>query len=282
MGLAEMFLDGVLPPVAVATPALLYVWRPWRREACAGSDWAGIVAIGAAPIAAAIALEGQLPWPPVTGGQWLSLSLLAAVVFAIAAERFRLGSIAWHAGAVLLLLVVPALVLRRLIENSWQGSEIIWQLGVAGALIATLTYSLPALWSRRPGSTMPIALTLVASAAGFVLLGASSAKLGQLAGALAAGLGVCAACAIGNRSFCLGRGAALVFALAFVGLLLSGYHFAELSILVGLLVWMAPLSLWAAEIPALRSKPIVALLPCLLLLGLAGYLGAPVADPYGY
>ncbi|MHC5063772.1 MAG: hypothetical protein ACYTG5_07345 [Planctomycetota bacterium] len=280
MGLVEIFLDGVLPPLVIAAPPLALAWKPWRRDAGKGGDWALILALAAAPIAASISLEGLPPLLPVKGTQWLWLCLVVAAVYGIVDDRRRMTH--WYLGSLLLLILTPVLILQRLMSNSWEVSESIEHAGLASILLLVPVLYLPRILSQRPGPLAPIALTLIASTAGFVLFGGGSAVFGQLAGALAAALGLSAAVAFRNPAFALGRGALLVFSMALVGLLLCGHHFSELDRRVGLLVWAAPLSLVTFILPVFRKRPILALLPCLLILGLAGYLGAPVPDPYGY
>ncbi len=280
MGLVELFLDGVLPPLVIAAPPLALAWKPWRRDAGPGRDWGMILALAAAPIAASVSLEGLPPLIPVKGTQWLWICLLAAALYAIVDERRRLTH--YYLGSLPLLLLTPLLIFQRLMENSWDWTDSLNHLGVASLLLLVPVLYLPRIMSQGPGPLLPIALTLVASTAGFVLFGGGSAVFGQLAGALAAALGLSVVVAFRKPEFVFGRGSLLVFSMALVGLLLCGHHFSDLDRTVGLLIWAAPLSLATFILPVFHKRPILALIPCVLVLALAAYLGAPVPDPYGY
>jgi len=148
-----------------------------------------------------------------------------------------------------------ALLTRSLVQYQWSAAARIgWLAGLAvgGLLFWTV---LDLLAKRSTGAAWPLALGVVAVGSSVVLLYAGSLKLAQLAGALAACLGVATLIGWWRPLLSLARGAVPVVAVLLSGLWLAGYFYAEaLASSVGLLA-LAPLAVCFTATEAWQRLP---------------------------
>jgi hypothetical protein len=124
--------------------------------------------------------------------------------------------------------------------------ESVAKVALGSALSIALWAATRPLLARRPGLLVPIGYCAAFGADGWLLLGAGSAFLGQLAGACSAALGTAAAIAWLRRGAAFDAELSLPLALAHGGLLLAGHEFADLGTAAALAALAAPALLWLA------------------------------------
>lgn len=276
-------LLGALVPGALAGAAFLLGGRPpWRLNAF---GLAGAYVIGHGLVA------GWPPIPPRETTHWIPiLALLGAVAGLTLTMR---PSSALHRLWAALLVVATSLWLtaRPLYAHSWgTGEAVAWSAGLGLAWLIWWTVFTPCA-SRSGGPWAPAALACVAAVSAGACVFAGTAKLGQLCGVLAAGLGAAAAVSLVRKDFRLGAAAAPVVAVLLPVLWLNAYFYAEdlpTSSLV--LLALASLGPRMLELPAWQRSPVrkvaaLALgtaLPALLALFLAWRVWAESAEDSYY
>lgn len=242
-----------LVPAAVAAVLLALVFRVWRRGSAAGGAHGSIpVALAAAFCSGAVLLYGWPTVPPVAATDWLFLLLVGVAALAAVDASWRAPTaVRWLVGLAVSL-AVPRLLFQQMLTHTWTGADgWIWT-GSLGVALFVVWTGLETLASRVPGPFLPLALTLVASTAALALLTSGSALLGQLAGALAAGLGALFLLTLLRRDLAIARGGVAVPAVALGGLVGIGYFYAELPWTAALLLLGAPLLGWLGELRPLR------------------------------
>lgn len=280
----NLLLPGVvLPSVAAAVVFLLTVWLGQRRsEREPGSG----PAVAAAFLSAFVAMTGWPRWPPVGSSQKLFYLVALAAIAGLVTARLRRRWQAWLVrGAFTAFLLV--LLLEAPIENTWSRAQaFLWLAGlfVAGmAFVGAWSVSLGHAGKPGPakdGGLWSAAVRLALVGGGAVILGLSeSARLAQLAGAVACGALVVEVLARLLRRRPWQPYDALTLSAAFFGLLVIGYFYAALKPLPAILLLIAVLLL---ALPA-RSKwaRLAPLLPLAIALGLviAAAMSKP-EDPY--
>ncbi len=188
---------------------------------------------------------GEIPAVRV-GHRWL---VPVAAVAGLADALFR-----WPTPLRLLGAAALAAVCGRALVGDWVDHAWAWR-GVTAAVIAVVAVSVNAAAERRPGAAMPLSLCVAALGASVVLIGSGSAKLAQLAGALAACLGVAVALAWWRPTVSLSRGAVAVVAVLLPGLVLGGYFssYSEIPQWVYVLAAVAPACTWPAAMIRLEG-----------------------------
>lgn len=272
----ELALSGILPPLLLAGVLIGYDPRRLTGLGLALGVFGALFALTAYTIP---------PFPAVSGDEWLCWALIACGLVALTDD----APLATHSVVMLgaLLLLGSS---RALLDNlwpRWETGEAVLHTVVVAGLAGLHWANIGALSRRQPGAFLPGELAACAGAGALVLALGGSAKLGQLLGALAVGLAVFAGWALRDRQLRLGRGAGLVAAFGFVGLLAAGHYFAEPSRAALALVGGAPFLLWLGHAPPLKERgpwlrrglPLLLLLP---VLGLAAWLAAGAAPDYGY
>lgn len=282
----QLLLLGVAPPVAVATPLLLFAWRPWRRDPAVvdGPAWCAPFALVLGFTAAFAALLGWGFLTPARNMEWLPYAGLAAATVGLVARPAR------PAPVVALVLAAAWSVIAILWRNRWDGGvEGLRHLGIAALALLVLTAGFFPLASRSRGPILPLALTLVFATAGYVLFGAAhSSSLGQLSGAMVAGLGVCTGLAIWNRNFTLGPSGSLVAATLLGTLLLNGIYANygyDMPVVPCALVALGAVLSGVEHIPALheRSLPVrgtATLAAVAIPLAIAAWMSFQIASEY--
>jgi hypothetical protein len=268
-------LLGVVPPVLISLTVLLAVWRPWSgsppslRWASVGSAFALALAYAVTESLVARHWPG---FPPADRHRWLPyLGLAAAVGVALDGPMGRRWSASW-------VVVTGAFALLRWGQLSSKDSFIagaLWVLlsaGVAGGLIGD---------ANRVGRCGPrFALTWLVAATGAaaVFVQSSEAFFAQMAGVLAAVMGVFAVLAFWRPRLELMPGVAPVFAALHVGLVLCIFTTVESKVLL-LLAGLSPA--FAGTPLAARLPPWVTTVLCVLI---AGALGAAAVwqSPNGF
>jgi hypothetical protein len=248
----------------------------------------GSIAAGAGFLAGFAGILGLPGFPPHDSTQGLFYGIAvssaagAGLVFATAMWAWLMRAVA--AAAVL------AFAARAPIVNLWSIAESAFWLTafVAGTLAAW--GAVEAHSRRAPGLSPAIQLFLIATAAAVVLVTSGSAKLGQLAGALAAcaaGLGVYS---LRRREIGPIRGALAVFVIGAAALSLQGRFLAEAPTLSVVFLLLAALCGWASEFPPLRKRSgtiatasvLCATLTCSAAAILVSLWNASQTPDYGY
>ena len=215
----------------------------WGKERARGAlaPWA----LGLAYIAGHFLIAGLAKFPPTDTTNWLPYFALAAAILGTAcfgfegSERGRFP--AW--ARLFLFAVIFAGALRLLLKPKFQygwspGEGWIWVAGLTSGLVL-LSLILDVL-ARRSETALEIpAVLLVISGGTFgALMLSGSMLLGQFASVLAAA--VFGSLLLAVRKVPLGRGVAPVFCLILGALLVSGYFFASLPAVSGVLLAFAP------------------------------------------
>jgi hypothetical protein len=285
-----MRLTFALALYGVALPALAaagwYVVTRARLRA-GGAAWVAALALLSAYVVGHVGLLGRPPFPPREAAHWtLWVACVAgALSLAEAASPPRLeGALRWALRAAVAAGGLYGM-LAVLIEHSWGP----WAgaLGVAGSTGAALVgwAALERSFVARPGhpATPWWALSSIAAGAALALALTGSLSLGQLAGALAAGLGVTAAAALILRSprFVPAAGPVPVWILT--GLLTAGVCFSSLPWSSALLLALAPATLLVIPpAPGSRSRELWRAAGILLPVGAAVLVAASSASSYEY
>lgn len=250
----KILFASVVAPAVFAGAAVALAWRPWRRSfEPAPADWGGPAAMWAGYAAGVTGLVGWPPFPPREATQWLLYAALAAACWSFL-RRFRPHGPAVEVAFRLVLGVGLAFsMLRPLITHRWGPGAGTLRALAAGALGAGVWSGVEEAGRRRPGPAVPIALLVAAGGLGGVLALSGSVLLGQLAGVVAAALGVVTIAAWWRPSASLAGGAGVVV-LIHGGLTLAGLVYADVPPLAAGLALLAPLGALAAMLPAASGK----------------------------
>jgi hypothetical protein len=119
---------------------------------------------------------------------------------------------------------------------------------------------------RRRGGALPLLLSAAVGSGAIALVAAHTQALGQILGGVAIALVIVAILGFWYREMTLARGGMLAIALTFLGLLLCGHLYADMTPRDALILAAAPLTLWIGEIPGLRRRPGVKFLVCAVAL----------------
>ncbi|HSR66714.1 MAG TPA: hypothetical protein VLU25_02140 [Acidobacteriota bacterium] len=279
----------IVVPIAV-TAACVLVFRALADDRQAGLRRGAALGLG---LAFAVGHWIILDWPsfpPIDSTRWLAYLALAAALLGLVEGGPKLPSWA-HWGLRLILAVGTVwLIGKPIFLNSMQGLQIV--LAVVGFSLGLLVLwtEIDQLAARVAGVSVPLALTVLATATSFGLVVSHTASLGQLTGALAAGLGVLAALALLFPELKMNRGSSGVVANLLAGLWVSGYFYASLPLYTVLLLWLSPSALWLAEAGPLRNlgpfaKAVLRVLLIAIPAGAAVYLAYQAnatPDDYAY
>jgi hypothetical protein len=193
-------------------------------------------------------------WPPVN-----ALDRFLTIVLPVAAAVELVGG--WRAESTrwrvvvrccLALFCVRMLLLRSVYVTA-DGPQLSLPLACSPALLVVVQLLSIKLWIRTRHSTVPLTMAAAVLTAGLLVLMAGYVKGGTAAlpwaAALAGASG--AAMARGNRDEL--QGVTALAAVALFGISFIGRFFGGLSTLTALLLLMAPLLGWLAELPRLRG-----------------------------
>ena len=182
------------------------------------------------------------------------LALLAAGVGAVEALTKARPKLTWGlrgamGGLLLAALLPPAL------EYRFTGAEtVLWPVGLLAACLL-FSWVLDHLSRTTRGVNLPLLLVLLISAAAAALTMTYSAMLGQLAGALAAGVGAMGLAALLLPGRLVWPGATAVTATVFSGLLICGHLYSSLPVQSAVGLWLAPFLSALASVGPLRRAP---------------------------
>ncbi len=288
---------GVAGPLLVGGAILLAAWRPGRAAAPSGRpSWAGALAVGLAFCAGHVAILGWPTLPPITGGWWnhpvdkwmLSLAVLAALLASVAGLFKRAGK--WIALPVAALVV--AVLLSPMVKHTWTGGlAAAWLVGLSLALVL-MRYGWAATAESMPGPAPILAIIVATTGLSICLILCANASGAQLAGSLAAALGVIWVAALWKREISLQPGGVTVAAAIFGGLAIIGmfYAYPTMPRTAAALLAAAPCGLWVRRISGLarmgRAAGLGAGFAAVLLavggaVAITAVVTAPADDGYG-
>jgi hypothetical protein len=250
-------------PTVLAALAMLTT-RPWRgrraeAERRTGGGWAAAIAIAGGFAVAFIGLfltpNGKFmspQFPPGSGEQWVLLLTIPIVLIALM-QAFVKSKWSGIAGSVALLLVTPYLVRRS--QHAYVDPREFWTWTIGAALVmAAWWLAMEPLARRVRGASVPALLGIWAGVCALAIIDAGVQSLGMVTGSIAITSFVVAAAAWWSRGAPLARGGMLALALLVPAMLLCAYFFAELKIRDLALLVIAPLAMWAGELPALGAS----------------------------
>ncbi|MEY2562782.1 MAG: hypothetical protein QOH88_975 [Verrucomicrobiota bacterium] len=210
----------------------------WGKERARGVLAPG--AIGLAYVAGHFWIAGWAKFPPADTTNWLPYFALAAAI--VGAACSRIASLPGWA-RLLLFALLSAGALRILLKPKFQygwspGEGWLWVTGLTGALVLLLL--ILDVLARRSEIAFEVPLFLLVISAGTfgALMLSGSMLLGQFASVLAAA--VFGSLLFAARKVELGGGVGPVFCLLLGALLVSGYFFASLPAVSGVLLGFAP------------------------------------------
>ena len=205
--------------------------------------------MGLAFVPAFLAVDHWPGLPPIEAWHWIAWLVPVAAVAGVADCLVRWPTPLRLLGVATLAAVCGRLLVFDALDHAWP-----WR-GVTAAVIAVVAVSVNAAAERRPGAAVPLCLCVAAAGASVVLLGSANAKLAQLAGALAACMGVVVVLAWWRPAASLSRGGTAVVSVLLPGLVLSGYFMSGSDIRpwVYVLAAIAPAFTWPAALIRLEG-----------------------------
>ena len=240
---------GLAAAAGAALIVLLAAWRPWRRVDATrprAGAWGGVVACTLAWITGYLMVNHRPPPVPVEQGwQWLFFVCLAAGTIGLCGAL--LGNRPWISVPVF------AIAAATMIPLPLPTAATI--AGVAGLAVLT-----ELLQRRRPGPVNGLALTIALAGAAAVVMFSGNEKLFRLLAGLAVAVALVSALGMRRPAICPGPGTSTLIVALLVGTVLSArfYSYSDISLWSYLLVCLAPLGLWAGEIPPLRrAHPVI-------------------------
>lgn len=281
---AELLLRSVFLPGLIAcgmsalAAAILFVRRsePQRAEHADAFTWRDRVGrmllglgFGVAFVIAFIVTEGWVDWPPHSRWQWLLLMGAWGGIVGVVAGAFR--GRWWCTALTSIALAVPvAWMLKPLPDNEY---PLLWRIGL-GLSVAALFLSLHGQGQHRRGGWMPLALMIVFAAGSIVMIESRFAKLGLITAAMSASCGGALVIGLFAQRMVFSPGPAAVLAATLPTLATLGWFYNEGNVAFAafLLLAVAPLALWLAELPTINRRSFY--LRVLVWLGLVVILAA--------
>lgn len=236
-------------------------------------------------------LKQRPEWPHVLragnndGTQWWLWGLVAAgALSACERKHARRSGFAIPLGCALLGALCWTMLTN--LRSGWDAKTGVAQIGAATAALCVLLVVFRTTLAEAAPRRHTLLWTLcLAFDAGVLALG-GSALLGQLAGALAAGLGTAAALQFLRKEPVLVPALGVCLAAGHGGVLLAGFHFTEPPLVALGLATLAPCLLGIGALPGLRSRPLLAnlvLVPAVLASGaVAVWLAYAARSGSGY
>jgi hypothetical protein len=174
--------------------------------------------------------------------------------------------------------------------SNWSVSQVWTALGVGALLLAVVWILLARLLRRRPGISVPLALSQTCLAAGMTVMLSGYTDGGALGLPLAAAVAAAVIAARLLEKMPATEGAVGFGLVGLFGILMMGRFFGDLSTGRALALFVAPLLCWVSELPPLRARKawvvgIVRLalvaIPLAIVLGLAKHeFDRDMAEPY--
>jgi len=267
----KQFVWTVAMPLGIAIVCMIIAWRPWQREGRESirGFWGGPLAIGLGYLVGHVAINQWPNWPPAQPTDFLFLIAVAAIVVGLLESARMPLAVRW-ALRLLLCLSVSWFMLSKGFRDGRPALLVAaWTAGQTLSIFLIWTL-LERLAQRRAGPSIPLVLSLlIAVASVFFLKAASSAKLAQLAGVLAAALGGASLIAMIVPRVSVARGMLAVVVPLYGALILYVWQYPQ-PLGTPIILALAPLLLWAAEwresITAVIGRVLLAMVPAFIAL----------------
>ncbi len=241
----EVLIWGIGLPAVCCAALLLVVLRPWQGAAGGAAGWAPANALAAGFVVSyLIVRDWEIEVPPKLPWEWMAyLVVLAAIVIGYGVSVGGRSKSAWT-GWIFASGLCAYLIVGTRVDQFWA-----WRIVTAAMMVASMS-ALDRLQAQSNRSVFPFSMGLAAVAAGLVLMEARMYLLAQLAGALAACLGVITVMRWFHPSVTLGSGGVLVVGLLLPGLAMSSYFAGgKIPVWCFVLVALAPAAAWLTELP---------------------------------
>ncbi|MEA2734438.1 MAG: hypothetical protein QOE14_889, partial [Humisphaera sp.] len=229
--------------------------------------WGPALAIAGGFAVAFVALAGRPTFPPNAVEGWLVyMGGVAALVGALATLKNKprwlvpLLSVA--------VLAATAWLLARPLALRFTRAETWTMTGVLAAMMIVWWLAIDRLSARVRGPAIPVLLTIYAGATIPILVNAHSQTFGQFAAASAAALAGIAIMSFWFRDLSLARGGVLALTIVLLGVVACAHFYLNLSLRDAVLVFVAPIGLWAGEIVPTRSKAVRFAVAAVVMLGI--------------
>ena len=245
----EVLVWGIGLPALCCAAILLVVLRPWQGAAGGAAGWAAANALAAGFVVSYLVVrDWEIDLPPKRPWEWLAyLVVLVAIVLGYGLSAGGRGKSAWT-GWIFASGLCAYLIVGTRVDQFWA-----WRIVTAAMMVASMS-SLDRLREQSNSGLFPFSIGLVAVAACLVLLEGRQDTLAQMAGALAACLGVIAIMGWWQSSITLGGGGVLVVGMLLPGLAMSGYFAGtKLPAWCFILAALAPAAYWITELPGAPS-----------------------------
>ena len=242
---SEVLIWGIGVPALLCAAILMAVLRPWQGAAGGTAGWAAANALAAGFVVSyLIVRDWEVEVPPKAPWEWLAyLVVLAAIVLGYGVSVGGRSKSAWT-GWIFVSGLCAYLIVGTRVDQFWA-----WRIVTAAMMVASMS-SLDRLREQANSGLFPFSIGLVALAACLVLMEGRQDTLAQMAGALAACLGVIAIMGWWQSSVTLGSGGVLVVGMLLPGLAMSGYFAGtRLPAWCFVLTALAPAAYWLTEIP---------------------------------
>jgi hypothetical protein len=265
----------ILLPAAVVAGVLLLVSQVSRFSSLRRAGAA--LALGAGAATGILLFLGRLPEAPglfILPMEWPFHIALGGTVIGVVLSSSHVGLPVRTLVMLLASAGVAALVLHTQTET---GNEEVAIVALAGGAVWFL---LDRLAERRPGPTVPFAMSLTGLFAAEALYHGGSNEIAQMIGALAAAGGAAVLVGLLWPRLSLARGGVAVYSVLTIGCLAIGNFRAGLPDESALLVLAAPLAAWAGELPFFRRRS-ATLRVVVLLVAVSALAFAAVAHSFG-
>jgi hypothetical protein len=245
----EVLIWGIGLPAVCCAALLLVVLRPWQGAPGGAAGWAAANALAAGFVVSYLVIrDWEIDLPPKRPWEWLAyLVVLIAIVLGYGLSVGGRGKSAWT-GWIFASGLCAYLIVGTRVDQFWA-----WRIVTAAMMVASMS-GLDRLREQTDNGVFPLSIGLAAVGACLVLMESRNEALAQMAGALAACLGVIAIMSWWQSSITLGAGGVLVVGMLLPGLAMSGYFAgAKLPVWCFLLAALAPAAFWLTEVPGAPS-----------------------------
>jgi len=195
----EVLIWGIGLPAVCCAALLLVVLRPWQGAAGGAAGWAAANALAAGFVVSYLVVrDWEIDLPPKRSWEWLAyLVVLVAIVLGYGLSVGGRGKSAWT-GWIFASGLCAYLIVGTRVDQFWA-----WRIVTAAMMVASMS-GLDRLREQTNNGVFPFSIGLTAVAACLVLMEARNEALAQMAGALAACLGVIAVMGWWQSSVTLG------------------------------------------------------------------------------
>jgi hypothetical protein len=262
---SRAILWAMLFPAVIAVLAIVAGHVGLRRDRRT-QPWGPALAVAGAFAAAYFGIVGQLPpWPANSAQGWLFYLVALPVVIGVIAMTVRSR---WWVDAALsvILLAATGWLLTRPRVAALEPSEFRATLAVAVGVMIAWWAGMEPLARRQQGWMLPLLLSAAVGCGAVALVAAHTQALGQILGGVAIALVLTAVTGLWFREMSVARGGILAVTLTYLGLLLCGHLYADMTPRDALILAAAPLTLWVGEIPGLRRRTWAKFIVCAIVL----------------